>query len=128
VTEIPIALHAISCTVISQVGERLKTALGLQKRLKMDKRAETIEAAREFYAGRAVEREWPFKYARDISELMADFHLSQSRDAWTPIHGEGDLPNTEMARACPDCGGELASTTGVGCKGTPLPTPYEQEK
>jgi hypothetical protein len=50
----------------------------------MDKRAETISVAREF-----LESHWgvtqPQAVTQAISIVMADFHLSQSRDAWTPV-------------------------------------------
>jgi hypothetical protein len=51
----------------------------------MDKRAETIEAAEKFAE---EHRRLP------IHHLMADFHLSQSRDAWTPV----ETPPSEKGR------------------------------
>jgi hypothetical protein len=60
---------------------------------RMDKRAETIEAAREF-----LESHWgvtqPQAVTQAISIVMADFHLSQSRDAWTPV----ETPPSEKGR------------------------------
>jgi hypothetical protein len=69
--------------VISQVGERLKTALGLQKRLKMDKRDETISAARAFLKAKGY-KDGDF-FIDAWTEVLSEFHLSQSRDAWTPV-------------------------------------------
>jgi hypothetical protein len=62
----------------------------------MDKRAEMIEAANRFIAQdveglRKACLEIPISIDWMAGKL-ADFHLSQSRDAWTPIHSENDLP------------------------------------
>jgi hypothetical protein len=62
----------------------------------MDKRAETIEAARQWL------RTHSDMFTADllktqmsqniIADHMANFHLSQSRDAWTPVTKVGDYP------------------------------------
>jgi hypothetical protein len=59
----------------------------------MDKRAETISAAKA-YIGKddGLEIYLLQSALRNVcAELMADFHLSQSRDAWTPV--EEGLPS-----------------------------------
>jgi hypothetical protein len=54
----------------------------------MDKRAETIEAAREF----CISRQWQF-FDKEL-ELMADFCLS--RDAWTSVVEAATVAWSEM--------------------------------
>jgi hypothetical protein len=121
----------------------------------MDKRAETMEAAREFFRGNdyAKLRE-AFEHggegyswaANKVAELMADFHLSQSRDAWTPVERLPEMDGSYVVTVEPmdkslDLRTETAmwesrhdgwlingSTWGKVIAWMPLPAPYEQEK
>jgi hypothetical protein len=107
----------------------------------MDKRAETIEAAKVFL--KSIGYEDGEFFVNAWAEHFANFHLSQSRDAWTPV--EKGLPSQS---------GEYLVTRQMnvpvidvvafyhddkrrgfwgGCipdvvAWMPLPTPYEQEK
>jgi hypothetical protein len=93
----------------------------------MDKRAETIEAAEKFAE---EHRRLP------IHHLMADFHLSQSRDAWTPVERLPEVdPNTDLLwRNRIDGAVSIHSYSGSSemvmarySHWMPIP-PYEQEK
>jgi hypothetical protein len=116
----------------------------------MDKREETIGAANKFIGRdknglldlcckRGISIDW-------IAGKLADFHLSQSRDAWTPVERLPEMDGSYVVTVEPmdkslDLRTETAmwesrhdgwlingSTWGKVIAWMPLPAPYEQEK